>query len=119
MKAYKIFRKMKDGQLSPLFIDQKSRLPIGEWLDAKMDLTKKGFAVRPGWHCCFNPLAPHLNTTMKNGQQRVWCEIEVDDLIGVYKKPVSQGGEWILAKRIKIVKEISQRDVAEVLSMID
>ena len=29
MKAYKLIRKMKDGSLSPLFINKKSRIPVG------------------------------------------------------------------------------------------
>lgn len=47
MKAYKLIRKMKNGCLSPLFINQKSRIPIGEWLDAELH-PKKGFAIRKG-----------------------------------------------------------------------
>lgn len=32
MKAYKLMRKMKDGSLSSLFINNKSRIPIGVWI---------------------------------------------------------------------------------------
>lgn len=48
MKAYKLVRKLKDGSLSPLFINKKSRIPVGVWLDAEEHPTK-GFAVRKGW----------------------------------------------------------------------
>ncbi len=50
MKAYKLIRKMKDGSLSPLFINKKSRIPVGVWMDAESN-PPKGFAVRKGWHC--------------------------------------------------------------------
>jgi hypothetical protein len=35
MKAYKLIRKMKDGSLSPLFINKKSRIPVGVWVLAQ------------------------------------------------------------------------------------
>ena len=73
MKAYKLIRKMKDGSLSPLFINKKSRIPIGTWMDAELNPTK-GFAVRKGWHCTLKPEAPHLSD-----KGRVWVEVEVDD----------------------------------------
>jgi hypothetical protein len=47
MKAYKLIRKMKDGSYSPLFINKKSRIPVGEWLEAEYHPTK-GFAERQG-----------------------------------------------------------------------
>ena len=36
---------------------------------------------------------------------RVWIEVEVDD-IEYYDRPESQGGTWVLAQRMKIIKEI-------------
>jgi hypothetical protein len=36
---------MKDGSLSPFFINKKSRIPIGIWLDAEEHLTKS-FSIR-------------------------------------------------------------------------
>jgi hypothetical protein len=99
MKAYKLVRKMKDGQLSPLFINQKSRLPIGEWMDAEFH-PRKGFAERQGWHCTLEQNAPHLSE-----KGRVWVEVEVDDY-ELYDRPESQGGTWVLAQRMKIVREV-------------
>tara|TARA_R110000851_G_scaffold72554_3_gene160729 strand:+ start:381 stop:680 length:300 start_codon:yes stop_codon:yes gene_type:complete len=99
MKAYKLIRKMKDGSLSPLFINKKSRIPVGLWMDAELNPTK-GFAVRKGWHCTLTPEAPHLS---KNN--RVWVEVEVDDF-EYFKRPESQGGTWVLAQRMQIVKEL-------------
>lgn len=100
MKAYKLIRKMKDGSLSPLFINRKSRIPIGVWLEAEAHPTK-GFAFRKGWHCTLEPNAPHLSE-----RDRVWVEIEVDDF-EYYDRPESQGGTWVLAQRMKIVRELT------------
>ena len=97
MKAYKLMRLRKDGTLGSLFINKKRVLPLGEWMDAE-NIPTSGFAERMGWHCTFVPIAPHLST-----KGRVWVEIEVEDY-SVFERPISQGGEWILANRMKIIK---------------
>lgn len=99
MRAYKLVRKMKDGSLSPLFINKKSRIPFGVWLPAEAHLTK-GFAFRKGWHCVLEPIAPHLSKT-----GRVWVEMELEDY-KAYNRPEAQGGTWILAQQMKIIKEL-------------
>ncbi len=99
MKAYKLVRKMKDGSLSSLFINKKMRLPLNTWMNAKEHRTK-GFAFRPGWHCTLTPEAPHLST-----KGRVWVEVEVKDFT-YENRPESQGGTWLLAKAMRIIKEI-------------
>ena len=101
MKAYKLVRKMNDGQLSPLFINQKSRLPMGEWMDAEFQ-PRKGFAERQGWHCTLEKNAPHLSE-----RGREWVEVEVDDY-ELYDRPESQGGTWVLAQRMKIIRELQK-----------
>ena len=104
MKAYKLLRELKDGKLYPLFINKLSPTPIGEWMDAEC-IPTKGFAVRKGWHCCFKPYAPHLKMQLANGEKRVWVECEVED-IETYDRPESQGGQWILAQKMKIVRRL-------------
>jgi hypothetical protein len=99
MRAYKLFRKMKDGSLSPLFINKKERIPHNEWLVAECHPTN-GFAVRKGWHCTLSPVAPHLST-----KNRVWVEVEIDDY-EFYNRPESQGGTWVLAQRMKVLGEV-------------
>ncbi len=96
MKACKLVRKRKDGSIGSLFINRRAKLPFGKWLQAE-DHPTKGYAHRPGWHCTFRPEAPHLS--MKG---RVWVEVEVEDYT-VCKRPVSQGGEWLLAQRMKVL----------------
>lgn len=99
MIAYKLMRKMKDGY-SPLFINKKQRIQPGTWLTAEQHKTK-GFAYRPGFHCCYTPSAPHLSE-----RNRVWVKVEVEDCT-VYDRPASQGGKWVLASRMKIIGEIN------------
>jgi hypothetical protein len=96
--AYKLVRKMSDGKLASLFINRKSRLPLNKWLVAGSYRTK-GFAYRPGWHCTLKPIAPHLST-----EGRVWVKVEITGLT-YYDRPESQGGTWILAKKMRIIEE--------------
>lgn len=113
MKAYKLLRKLKDGKLYPLFINKKESTPFGKWMEAECYPTK-GFAVRKGWHCCFQPYAPHLSMQLANGEQRVWVECEVEDFES-YNRPESQGGNWVLAQKMRIIREISAEEVDDIL----
>ena len=110
MKAYKLLRVLSDGTIHPLFINKSVPTPVGVWLPAECHPTK-GFAVRQGWHCCFRPVAPHLAEVLANGERRVWCEVEVEDWVS-YDRPESQGGAWILAQRMRLVKMLSPEEVA-------
>jgi hypothetical protein len=100
MIAYKLFRKLKDGSLAPLFINKKSRIPLNQWLDAEPHLTK-GFAFRKGWHCTLEAKAPHLST-----KDRVWAEVEIDNY-EYYNRPESQGGTWVLAQKMRVIRELN------------
>lgn len=103
MKAYKLFRQLQNGRITPLFINKTQHLPINEWLQAE-DHPTKGYAHRPGWHCTVEPKAPHLSD-----KNRVWYEVEVKDF-SIHKRPSNQGGEWILAQQMKIIKPVSRVD---------
>lgn len=100
MIAYKLIRKLKNGSLSPLFINKKSRIPIGVWLCAEEHQTK-GFAVRKGWHCTLKPIAPHLST-----KNRVWVKVQIKNT-QLYNRPESQGGTWVLAQKMKVIEELN------------
>lgn len=102
MKAYKLVRLTKDMKIAPLFIGRKNEFKIGEWMVSEC-LPTKGFAVRQGFHCCFTPYAPHLKEELSNGEKRVWVEVEVE-YFEKYDRPESQGGAWVLAQRMKIIK---------------
>jgi hypothetical protein len=86
---------MKDGSIAPLFINKKLRLKSDTWYEAEEHRTP-GFAFRPGWHCCSEPIAPHLSE-----KNRVWKEVEIEDFIEI-KRPESQG-KWLLASRMKVL----------------
>lgn len=105
MKAYKLFRRRKDGTLGPLFINARQRVPVGEWLVAE-DHPTKGFAHRPGWHATLTPHAPHLSE-----KGRVWCEVELGGEIRRYDRPESQGGTWVLAECLRVVKVMHPDEV--------
>jgi len=99
MIAYKLVRKLKDGSLSPLFINKKMRIKLGEWYDAECHPTK-GFAVRKGWHCTGLPEAPHLSK-----KNRVWVKVWINDYT-LHQRPRSQGGLWYTANKIKFLEEL-------------
>lgn len=102
MRAFKLVRLLKNGEMAPLFIDKTSRFVEGEWYEAK-EVPTKGFAVRKGLHCCFEPVAPHLSMELKSGEKRIWVEVEVEDY-QTYDRPDVQGGAWVLANRMKVVR---------------
>jgi len=99
MKAYKLFRVLKSGEITSLFINKKERLKLNEWLVAESFPTK-GFKLRPYWHCTSKPEAPHLSN-----KGRVWMEVEMDGY-EEFKRPAVQGGIWYLADKIKIKNNV-------------
>lgn len=99
MKAYKLVRKLKSGLLALLFINKKLRYIPGIWCKAESYPTK-GFALRPGFHCCSKPEAPHLSL-----KGRVWVEVSIEDYEEI-QRPESQGGLWYLAQKMKVMKEV-------------
>ena len=94
--AYKLFRVRKNGSIGSLFIDRRTYLPLGVWMQAQSWPTK-GFALRPGWHATEVPHAPHLSL-----KGRIWCEVDIEDY-EVVIRPAMQGGIWYLAERMMIV----------------
>ena len=99
MIAYKLVRLLKSGEITPLFINKKQRLSIGEWMDAENHPTP-GYKERPFWHCTSKMVAPHLS---KKG--RVWIEVEIENY-DEFDRPEYQGGLWFLANKMKINKII-------------
>lgn len=97
MIGYKLFRLRKNGSISPLFINRKMVIPVGEWLKAECHPTK-GFQVRAGWHVMAQPKAPHL--TYKG---RKWFKVEIESF-KPYQRPISQGGLWYLAERMRVLE---------------
>lgn len=106
MIAYKLFKRRCNNTLGPLFINAKLIVPLNEWMEAE-DHPTKGYAHRPGWHCTLKPIAPHLKLKPKHGPERVWCMVEVEN-IDTYNRPESQGGTWVLAQRLKVLKILDE-----------
>lgn len=100
--GYKLFRTGRDGSLHPLFINRNAVIHMGEWLPAESHPTP-GFAFRPGWHACFQPVAPHLKMNLASGERRVWCRVALRGTTK-YDRPESQGGSWVLAKELKVLE---------------
>lgn len=97
MIAYKLFRMRRDGTIGSLYINRKARLPVDEWLRSDLHPTK-GFAVREGWHVLAKPVAPHL----KPMSDRVWYKVQIRDW-STFFRPANQGGQWYLAKWMRII----------------
>lgn len=97
MIAYKLLRQRRDGTLGPLFINRRQRIEIGQVYPAE-DHRTKGYAHRPGWHCCSAPVAPHLGT-----KGRVWARVEVDD-VTEHRRPECQGGLWFTANKMRVLE---------------
>lgn len=97
VKGYKLFKMRKDGSIGPLFINKQQRLEVGVWYDAE-DHPTAGYQHRPGWHAALEPIAPHLSE-----KGRVWAEIRMARTRR-FNRPQSQGGTWVLADRIKVVR---------------
>lgn len=101
--AYKLFRELKNGGVTSLFINKSIQLPYNVWMDAKNHPTK-GFAIRPGWHCTAQPHAPHLKMVLKSGEKRIWKKVVIQDYEEI-QRPENQGGLWYLAKKIMILED--------------
>lgn len=114
MKAYKKVRRLKNGKLYPLFINKTIPYVFGKWLEAEF-IPTKGFAERKGFHCCFLPIAPHLADVKANGEIRVWVEVEVEDYV-TYNRPLLQGGKWILANKMKVIREVPEEEIKEIIN---
>lgn len=106
MKCYKLVKIRRDGTIGSLFIHKTERLRLNEWMKAEYYPTK-GYAPRFGWHCTFYPYAPHLAE-----RGRVWVECEVSTF-KTYSRPESQGGDWILAEELKILRVLTIKEVEE------
>jgi hypothetical protein len=101
--AYKMFTLRRDGSIGPLFIGAKQRIPVGEWLESEC-IPTDGFKVNSGWHACSEPVAPHLVLEPVGKSRRVWARIEIGGHIKTRQRPTSQGGDWILAERMRVVE---------------
>lgn len=140
MRAYKLFqvKRSQPGRIFPLFIGKAKATPIGEWVQAEF-IPTKGFAPRPGWHVGPLPKAQHLmcqDGTMP--EDRTWAEVEISASVdytplaqshptrdlrdqvpvdGFYRfpRPSNQGGEWVIAGAIRVLRLLSEEEVQQIL----
>lgn len=95
VKAYKLFKRKKDGNIYPLFVNANKPVPIGQWLDAeegpqgksegKVKSSLGDLAYRPGWHAGDLPVATHIGGKSKKEltapdyrpDDHVWAEVEM------------------------------------------
>lgn len=122
--VYKKVRVDRNGTPLPLFIDNKKPFVIGEWMHCEYHPTK-GFAPRScgtddngnpigGWHCCFQPIAPHLADQLSSGERRVWIKCEAKGQRQVYDRPWNQGGSWILIEWLRPLAILSEEEVSTI-----
>jgi hypothetical protein len=102
MIGYKLFRLRRDGTLGPLFINARQRLYIGVEYAAESHPTK-GYAFRPGWHICSEPVAPHLSK-----KNRVWARVKFWDWTP-HTRPQNQGGLWYTANKMLILNVLDNQ----------
>jgi hypothetical protein len=106
LDGWKLFRLRSDGSFGPLFLDTGDVLPYNEWVEAKDNTSlarRKGLKPRPGWHATLSPVAPHLKLELSNGERRIWVPVLLRG-VTLYDRPESQGGTWVLAREIRIVR---------------
>lgn len=146
--GYKLFEQDTNGNLYPLFLDNNTVYPIGEWIEAEIHYSNK-FAPRPGLHIGVIPAAPWLMSYGENGigyykgrrkgWHRVWAEVEYNCTID-YNKEVADlpkkcftdripdngwyffkefgKATWIITDKIKIRKVMTEEERQEVLKWI-
>lgn len=104
--AWKIFRLRRDGSLGPLFVERDRIIPIGEWLDATLDIIPKGLSTRPGWHCA-STVPPHIKLgRLASGEVRVLARVEIRDF-ELHYRPEAQGGLWFTSRWLKVLEVLS------------
>ena len=95
VKAYKLFKRKKDGNIYPLFVNANKPVAIGQWLDAeegpqgktegKVKSSLGDLAYRPGWHAGDLPVATHIGGKSSKEltapdyrpDDHVWAEVEM------------------------------------------
>ena len=109
--AYKLFRLLKSGKITSLFINKIRKLPHNKWMSSE-NYPTSGFAERPSWHCTAHPHAPHLKMKLKSGEIRIWKKVLIEDYTE-FKRSENQGGLWFLAKRIMILDDKKRRHICK------
>lgn len=117
--AFKLLRMRKDRTLGPLFFDRDKTYPLNLWLQASHSAKgPKGFAFRPGFHCCLNRKAPQLKLRLATGEVRIWCTVLISNFSRL-SRPESQGGMWFVAEKMFILTPLEFHVFGENASPLD
>jgi hypothetical protein len=114
VKGYKLFRidPNQPGKLFPLFVDSKTAVIAGEWVEAiigeqaagKVKSTIGKLAFRPGWHAGDLPVATHIGERT-DAQKKAAAEVDAQRLEAYKKEGIDPKGAKDKAARAKINKE--------------
>ena len=139
MIVYKLFDLHKNG-LGPLYVNRSDRYPMNEWIEAEMGpladdkhvKSKLGnlSAKHPGFHCTKIPFTDWIGVKTNEGLVRrknnVWVECEVKgnevepdwyhipDGFYYFRTNSKQKDPWIIARYIKLLRVLSDEEVASV-----
>ena len=144
--GFKLFEMDTENNLYPLFIDNKTIVPVGQWVNAGIH-PHKNFSVRPGFHLgevCDAPWLKDANGNYKGRRKnwkRVWAECEYvaennyDNIVsklpkkcftdklpidGYYKfKETGCQRIWIVCDKIKVIKILSEDERQNILSKMN
>jgi len=112
VKAYKLFRidPNRPGELFPLYVDSKTGVTVGEWIDAisgeidpktgKVMSSIGNLAYRPGWHAGDLPLATHIGPTHKITAQQA-ADLQARGANNVFSKKNRKTGEIEYFERLR------------------
>lgn len=117
MIAYKLLRLRRDGTLGPLFVGRSTVIPVAVRQYARYDLPHPGLAHRPGFHCTAIPFAPHIAMRLTNGEQRVWCAVDIYDY-DTHRRPMSQGGIWYTAENMTVFEVLDNANVLTAIPVL-
>lgn len=140
IKCYKLFRKMKNGELKPLFMGKTKATLVGEWL--QHEIANGPMALRAGWHASDYPVALHIGEKANPADTKpsyrpanqVWCECLIDGeeitenipkngfrdvpagKFYRFKTNPNMLEWWIIADKLKVVKILSDAEVKQINS---
>ncbi len=106
MKAYKLVRLGKDGNIYPLYVNSTTPFEVGTWMYAvpgpmnergKVKSKLGPLAYRPGFHCSDIPYVTHIGKKGASGKieymnpDTVWVEVEITDDIDYQAEAYNNG----------------------------
>ena len=113
MKMYKIMRVRSDGMLYSIGVNRNKPYDIDEWYTAEHIVSRK-YKTKKGFYGFEKPDNERYKTTLQRGDRRIWVECEVEDY--EFYHHVMDGATWVIAQRMRMIRALSDRDVAKIIS---